>query len=84
MLAKYRRGSISLQSPVTYQFETECRRSFKFITCKDLSLFLFDIIGIATNGNPLLKRSSSHSPTILFVVVWGANGDGSSTSGKMY
>ena len=61
MLEKYGRGSISLQSPATYQSETECKRSFEFVTRKDLPLFLFDIIVIATNGKPLLKRSSSYS-----------------------
>ena len=58
MLAKYGRGSIALQFPVSYQFE-----SFD-VTNKDLPLFLFDIVGIATNGKLLLKRSSSHSPVL--------------------
>ena len=35
--------------------------SFEFVTCKDLPLFLFDIIAIVSNGKFLLKRSSSHS-----------------------
>ena len=40
MLAKYGRGSISLQSPVTYQVETDqCKRSFESVT-PDLPLFL--------------------------------------------
>ena len=78
MLAKYGRGSISLQSPATYQFETECKTSFEFVMRKDLPLFLFDIIAIATNGEPLLKRSSSNS--LVLLVVWSANGDGSAST----
>ena len=84
MLAKYGRGSISLQSPVTYQFEIECKRSFEFVTRKDLPLFFFDIVAIATNGNSLLKRSSSHSPVLqqatILLVVLSANGDGSAST----
>ena len=81
MLAKCGIGSISLQSPATYQFETECKRSFEFVMCEGLSLFLFDIIVIATNGKPLLKMSSSHSPSsaTILLVVWSANGDGSAS-----
>ena len=30
------------------------------VTYRDLPLFFFDIIAIATNGKPLLKWSSSH------------------------
>ena len=32
--------------------------------CKDLPLFLFYIVAIATNGEVVLKRSSSHSPVL--------------------
>ena len=56
MLEKYGRGSISLQSPVTYQNGTNARE----VTHIDLPLFLFDIVALATNSISLLKRSSSH------------------------
>ena len=32
------------------------------VTYRDLPLFFFDIVAIATNGKPLLKRSFSHFP----------------------
>ena len=67
MSAKYGRGSISLQSPVIYQFEYECKTSFEFVMRKKLTI-LFDIVGIATNGKPLLKQSSSFTAVILLVV----------------
>ena len=47
------------------------------------TLFLFDIITIASNGKPLLKRSSSILPQLsaaILLVVWSANGDCSASS----
>ena len=77
MLAKYGRGSILLQSPVTYQFEMECKTGFEFVTCKDLSVFLFDIVAIATNGK-LFSSGAPHIhilPQLILLVVWSANDD---------
>ena len=62
MLAECGRGSILLQSPVTYKVERyQYKRSFEFVKHKDLPVFLLDIVAIATNGKPLLKQSFSHS-----------------------
>ena len=48
---------------------------------KDLPLFLFDIVMIATNGKFLLKRSYSHSHSSpLPLVVSSANSDGSAST----
>ena len=51
---------LNLQQPINLKWY-ECKSSFEFVMCKDLPLFLFDIVAVATNGKPLLKRSSSHS-----------------------
>ena len=51
---------LNLQKPINlkwYEFWT----SFEFVMAKT-SLFLFDIVAIATNGKPLLKWSSSSFP----------------------
>ena len=49
-----------LQKPINLKLSV----SFEFVTCKDLPLFLFDIIVIATNDKLLLKWISSHSPVL--------------------
>ena len=59
MLAECGRGSISLQSPVTYQVETDQKRSFESVT-PDLPLFLL------TSSRKLFKPLlSSRTPCIL-------------------
>ena len=81
-MAKYGRDSISLQSPVTYQFEMVRvqEKTLELVTRKDLPLLLFDIVAIATNGKPILKQSFltfTFFPTYAMIlpVVWSANGD---------
>ena len=49
-----------LQKPINLKLSV----SFEFVTRKDLPLFLFDIVMIATNGKLLLKWISSHSPVL--------------------
>ena len=75
MLAKYGRGSISIQSPVTYQWY-ECKTGFEFVMAKTY-LFLFDIVAIAANGKPLLKWTPQFflSSAAILLVDWSANGD---------
>ena len=51
---------------------------------KDIPLFLFDIVMMATNGK-LFSSRASHIPQFCnnsACCVWSANGNGSSTSGK--
>ena len=74
MLAECGRGSISLQSPVTYQVETDqCKRSFESVMPDCYFSIPFNILLIAIQTSSQ-KHNSSHSPTIL-LIVWSANSD---------
>ena len=71
-LAKYGRGSISLQSPVNLWYEC----GFEFVMPKTY-LFLFDIVTIATNGNLF---SSGAPPVLQRFCLLSVNGDCSASS----
>ena len=82
MLAKYGRGSIlfHLQYPIKLKWY-ECKRSFDFLTHSDIPLFLFDSVAIATNGKPgLLIFTFFPSSATILLIVWSANGDGSTST----
>ena len=49
-----------LQKPINLKLSV----SFEFVTRKDLPLFFFDIVMIATNGKLLLKWISSQPPVL--------------------
>ena len=64
-MAKYGRGSISLQSSnLSIYNGMSVKRGFEFVMRKDLPLLLFDIVAIASKGKPLPKQSSSHFPVL--------------------
>ena len=76
MLAECGRGSISLQSPVTYQVEMDqFKRNFESVT-PDLLHIPFDILATAiqTSSQAELLAFFPSSATIL-LIVWSVNSD---------
>ena len=73
MLAECGRGSISLQSPVTYQVETDqCKRSFESVMPDCVTTIPFDILvtAIQTSSQAFFPSSAT-----ILLVVWSANSD---------
>ena len=77
MLAECGRGSISLQSSVTYQVETDqCKRSFESVYNARLTSIPFDILAIAIqNSSQAELLAFFPSSATILLVVWSANGD---------